>query len=122
MHTRTPTQKKTQTHSNTNTNTNTNLGTAYDNGTGAFGYIYEMLPQKIPGGMVTGNESGYQPWWNCKNSVDKINGESGCYPHDYDYGDNEDVRIFQSAFILTFLPIKSTFILHIFKSVVALYI
>ena len=40
--------------------------------------------------MVRGNASGYQPWWNCKNSVDKINGESGCYPHDYDYGDNED--------------------------------
>ena len=39
---------------------------------------------------MTGNASGYQPWWNCKNSVDKINGESGCYPHDYDYGDNED--------------------------------
>ena len=49
-----------------------------------------MLPQAIPGGMVRGNASGYQPWWNCKNSVDKINGESGCYPHDYDYGDNED--------------------------------
>ena len=32
--------------------------TAYDNGTGAFGYIYEMLPQKISGGMVTGNASG----------------------------------------------------------------
>ena len=36
------------------------------------------------------NDSGYKPWWECKNSVDKKLGSSGCQPHSWDYGDNED--------------------------------
>eukprot|EP00940_MAST-03C_sp_MAST-3C-sp2_P002233 g2233.t1 len=66
--------------------------TTFENGSGVHGYIYEMLPQGIYGGLVEGNNSGYQPWWNCEKVVDKNNGASGCYPHSWDYGDNEDLE------------------------------